>query len=194
MPFRIVRCTGGRSRLAVSSRTRRRRRTCGDIGGVAGRPRGGSGKSTTAICCVDAGMEYVGDDYVLLTREPVPRRAQPLSLGENPHFVSAKGAAALAGSGGWPDWSGTKIAPVLARIPAASGGDRLTIRGVVQPKVTAAVHSRESPRSRSRWGCWPSPLRRCINSPKPQHATLSFFAGWMRTVPAFRLLATRGLI
>ena len=34
--------------------------------------RGGSGKSTTAICCVDAGMEYVGDDYVLLTRTPTP--------------------------------------------------------------------------------------------------------------------------
>ena len=31
--------------------------------------RGGSGKSTTAITCVDAGMQYVGDDYVLLTRD-----------------------------------------------------------------------------------------------------------------------------
>src|SRR5205807_9852223 len=32
---------------------------------------GGAGKSTTAVACVEAGMSYVGDDYVLLsTGEP----------------------------------------------------------------------------------------------------------------------------
>ncbi len=34
--------------------------------------RGGSGKSTTAAACIDAGMEYVSDDYVLLTSDPDP--------------------------------------------------------------------------------------------------------------------------
>lgn len=34
--------------------------------------RGGSGKSTTALACVDAGLQYVSDDYVLLTDDPMP--------------------------------------------------------------------------------------------------------------------------
>jgi HPr serine kinase-like protein len=38
---------------------------------IAGR--GGAGKSTLAVSCVEAGMEYVGDDYVLLTAGNPPR-------------------------------------------------------------------------------------------------------------------------
>src|SRR5262249_58368179 len=31
---------------------------------------GGAGKSTTALLCVDAGLRYAGDDYVLVATEP----------------------------------------------------------------------------------------------------------------------------
>lgn len=34
--------------------------------------RGGSGKSTTAIACFEAGMDFISDDYTLLTLEPHP--------------------------------------------------------------------------------------------------------------------------
>ena len=35
---------------------------------------GGSGKSTTALACLDAGLQYAGDDYdVILTHEDAPR-------------------------------------------------------------------------------------------------------------------------
>jgi len=34
--------------------------------------RGGSGKSTTALVCLDAGLRYVGDDYVLVSDPPAP--------------------------------------------------------------------------------------------------------------------------
>jgi hypothetical protein len=34
---------------------------------------GGAGKSTLAVSCLEAGMDYVGDDYVLLSGGPNPR-------------------------------------------------------------------------------------------------------------------------
>jgi len=34
--------------------------------------KGGSGKSTTAVLCLEAGFDYLGDDYVLLTVDPAP--------------------------------------------------------------------------------------------------------------------------
>lgn len=33
----------------------------------------GSGKSTTSLVCLDAGMQYLGDDYVMVSTEPEPR-------------------------------------------------------------------------------------------------------------------------
>jgi hypothetical protein len=35
--------------------------------------KGGIGKSTTALACLAAGMQYVGDDYVVVTLDPAPR-------------------------------------------------------------------------------------------------------------------------
>lgn len=35
--------------------------------------RGGSGKSTTTLMCLDHGLTYVGDDYIALLIEPTPR-------------------------------------------------------------------------------------------------------------------------
>lgn len=40
--------------------------------GVILTARGGSGKSTTALACLLEGMNYVGDDYLVLGMEPVP--------------------------------------------------------------------------------------------------------------------------
>jgi hypothetical protein len=35
--------------------------------------RGGVGKSTTALACLEAGMQFLGDDYVIVGLEPQPR-------------------------------------------------------------------------------------------------------------------------
>jgi hypothetical protein len=35
--------------------------------------RGGIGKSTTALACLEAGMQYLGDDYVVVRLDPEPR-------------------------------------------------------------------------------------------------------------------------
>ncbi len=42
------------------------------LGGVLLVGKGGSGKSTTALACLDSELDYLGDDYVLLSVEPSP--------------------------------------------------------------------------------------------------------------------------
>ena len=42
-------------------------------GGVLLVGKGGSGKSTTALACLQAGLDYAGDDYVLVDDKPAPR-------------------------------------------------------------------------------------------------------------------------
>jgi GT2 family glycosyltransferase len=41
-------------------------------GGVVITGSGGSGKSTTALTCLEAGLTYLGDDYVVIALDPVP--------------------------------------------------------------------------------------------------------------------------
>jgi hypothetical protein len=44
-----------------------------EAGGVLLAGRGGSGKSTTALACLDSDLSYVSDDYCLVTSGPAPR-------------------------------------------------------------------------------------------------------------------------
>lgn len=44
-----------------------------EAGGVLVTGRGGVGKSTTALACLEAGMSYVADDYLVLRLDPTPR-------------------------------------------------------------------------------------------------------------------------
>lgn len=42
------------------------------LGGVLLTGKGGSGKSTTALSCLDSELFYVSDDYSLITSKPIP--------------------------------------------------------------------------------------------------------------------------
>jgi hypothetical protein len=44
-----------------------------DAGGVLVTGKGGVGKSTTALSCLASGMRYVGDDYLVVELDPIPR-------------------------------------------------------------------------------------------------------------------------
>jgi hypothetical protein len=44
-----------------------------DQGGVLLAGKGGSGKSTTSLACLAAGMAFISDDYCLITSKPLPR-------------------------------------------------------------------------------------------------------------------------
>ncbi len=64
-------------------------------GGVLLAGRGGSGKTSTALACVFAGLLYAGDDYVLLSNEGVPfvhslynsAKLDPDNLDRFPHLA-----------------------------------------------------------------------------------------------------------
>jgi hypothetical protein len=71
----------------------------GASGGVLIAGKSGSGKSTTTLACLDGGMSYAGDDYVLTRVEPEPQvhsvygtaKLEPDNLRRFPHlrrFVS----------------------------------------------------------------------------------------------------------
>jgi hypothetical protein len=44
-----------------------------DEGAILITGRGGVGKSTTALACLEAGMRFLGDDYVVVGLDPIPR-------------------------------------------------------------------------------------------------------------------------
>jgi hypothetical protein len=83
--------------------------------------RGGSGKSSLALACLEAGMGYLGDDYVLLTHEPLEVRSLYCTAKLAPDHLEATlpGLAARAPT----DPHAEKDKALL--FLAASHGDRL---------------------------------------------------------------------
>jgi hypothetical protein len=148
--------------------------------------RGGSGKSTTAIACVDSGMQYVGDDYVLLTREPVPI-AHSLYHSAKIHTPFLRQAL--------PHWQGRVAAELgperksllfLQECLPQQVCNQLAICGVIQPKVAAAPYSRISPQPPS-LGLLAIAPSTMYQLPEARQTTLSFLADWMLNVPTARL-------
>ncbi|MCI0492231.1 MAG: hypothetical protein L0Z07_04765 [Planctomycetes bacterium] len=148
--------------------------------------RGGSGKSTTAIACVDAGMEYVGDDYVLLTRTPRPT-AHSLYQSAKIHTPFLRQTLSH-----WEGWVAKEIGPegksllfLNEHLPQQIR-NQLTIHGVVQPRVTTSPQARmdRQPASQGLLAIAPSTM---YQLPEARQATLSFFAKWTREVPAYLL-------
>jgi hypothetical protein len=148
--------------------------------------RGGSGKSTTAIACVDAGMDYVGDDYVLLTRDDVPL-AHSLYNSAKIHTPFLRQVLSH-----WTSWVAEEIGPeykslvFMDRCLPRQVRDRLLIEGVVQPQVTNSRNARISrrPASHALLAIAPSTM---YQLPEARQQTLSFLANWTRSVPAYLL-------
>jgi len=149
--------------------------------------RGGSGKSTTAIACVDAGMEYVGDDYVLLTRDDEPL-AHSL-------YNSAKIHTAFLNQSlsHWSSWVAEEIGPerkslvFMDQCLPRQLRDRLLIEGVVQHRKSPI---RSTPGFRVaplRMRFWQSPLPPCTSSPKLGNRRYLSSRIGTRSVPAYLL-------
>lgn len=101
--------------------------------------RGGSGKSTLALSCALAGMEVVGDDYVLL--EPGPPAAHAMQstakLTEDSARRLGVPAAAIDPAGFEPTLEGPAKALVDLRVLAPQTlKRRLEIRAIVAPTLT----------------------------------------------------------
>ena len=148
--------------------------------------RGGSGKSTTSIACVDSGMEYVGDDYVLLTRKPRPVAHSLYQTAKiHTRFLHSDLAH-------WADWVAGEIGPegksllFLNEHLPKQVRSRLAIHGVIQPRITQNDQARieQQAAARGLLAIAPSTM---YQLPEAREATLSFFADWTREVPAYLL-------
>jgi len=105
-------------------------------GGVLIVGRGGAGKSTVALACLAVGMDYAGDDCVLIDGSPEPRvhglyATAMLHLGQVACFPRLKPAVAAADSGG-------KKKVMMFLQPAFSGQLRacFPLRAILLPRFT----------------------------------------------------------
>jgi hypothetical protein len=165
-------------------------------GGVVGRAdRGvliggasGSGKSTVAVACLEAGFDYLGDDYVLVSLEEEPvafslyatAKLDPASLAMMPWLESA-----VSAHDGQNDGSRKMVVPVYEL-----RGDRIRTRSgvsaIVLPQVTGGRTSRLRPASAAETlrALAPSTI---IQMPDEARTALDTLADLVRRVPSFRL-------
>lgn len=157
-----------------------------DGDGVLLAGRGGSGKSTTSIACVDAGMQYVGDDYVLLMPGAMPT-AHSLYHSGKIHTAFLRQSL--------PHWQPRVAAEIgpehkslvfLNECVPDQVRRKLTIRAVLQPKVSAANDARIVPQSAS-LGLLAIAPSTMYQLPQARQSTLSAIADWIRDIPSFRL-------
>jgi len=148
--------------------------------------RGGSGKSTTAAACIDAGMEYVSDDYVLLTSDPDPTAHCLYSSAKlhmhvlHQHFPR------------WQERVSQQVGPdakavfFLQRSCPTQLRDALKICGIARPTITQRNESTWVTASKSEilLGLGPSTV---FQLPARRQHGLSFLAGLVRQLPSYRL-------
>jgi hypothetical protein len=148
--------------------------------------RGGSGKSTTSLLCVDDGMEIAGDDYVLLTFDPEP---EAHSLYHSAKMHTAFLQTALPH---WTDRVAAEIGPerkslfYLHECRRGQVRRKLSIDGILLPKITTSPDARLSPAATgvALLGVAPSTM---YQLPNARQATLSFFTRFVGSLPAATL-------
>ena len=150
---------------------------------IAGR--GGSGKSTTALLCADAGFHYLGDDYVLLDSGPPPV--------VHSVYRSAKLDATQAGRL-------SRLAPLIANPDRAPGdkalvfvdaefapcAESLPLRAILLPRVTGRPRTtvrRVSPAA-ALIGLAPSTI---FQQPGAGAGALAFLGEFVQRLPAYAL-------
>lgn len=107
--------------------------------------KGGSGKSTSALACLVAGMEYVSDDYCLVTAEPAPyayniynsAKVTAKSLELVPSLESLAAQSTLQAD--------DKTVLFLDETPRVRLIRGLTLRAVLLPRVTGRAKPRLVP-------------------------------------------------
>jgi len=98
--------------------------------------RSGSGKSTFSVSCLAAGLDFVSDDYVLLSTQG-PVRAMPLytNIAVNPDMHAQLPPCEKLKEPAYADWWNGKLHFQLAREHFCQG---LDIQAVVMPRITGA--------------------------------------------------------
>lgn len=151
-------------------------------GGVLLAGRGGAGKSTTAMACVDAGWRYVADDYCVLDVSAIP----PLML-STARQRSRRGR--WTGFPASPKWSGRSA--MTARSFSRWGGRSRGSSPRRFPCVPSSFPRWAGPPARSS-RCHPPPARALAPStlfqlPGSRQSSLGTIAAILRRVPVFGL-------
>jgi hypothetical protein len=146
----------------------------------------GSGKSTASLACLYHGMEFVGDDYVLLLRDPSPRAYSLYSTAKmHTHFLREV----------LPDWSemaAVEIGPesksvffLHERLPESLRRS-LEIRAIVIPQVNHAEEARLSrrPAAEGLLALAPSTI---FQLPGARREAMSYFSDFIRGMPVYAM-------
>jgi hypothetical protein len=148
--------------------------------------KGGSGKSTAALACLYHGMEFVGDDYVLLLRDPVPRAHSLYSSAKmHAHFLREA----------FPDWQemvAMEIGPenkavffLHDKLPESLQRS-LEIHAIVAPQVGHAPDAQLSlrPASEGLLALAPSTI---FQLPGARREAMTFFSNFIRGIPVYAM-------
>jgi hypothetical protein len=147
---------------------------------------GGSGKSTTALAALQAGMGYLGDDYVLLDVDRVrvwsvygSAKLEPGHLARFPHLLDPDGRDPHLPPDtkkvGWPLTA--RPESILLEAP---------IRAILLPAVVGGGHNRLAPTPASRALLALAPVT-MFQTPGDHQAAFSLASRLARSVPSFRL-------
>jgi hypothetical protein len=139
---------------------------------------GGSGKSTTALACLEAGLDVVADDYCLLDEDRTAHRLYPIGKLGPRSLALLPGLGALAGPLRGPQGKahvalGPRYAPAVR------------LRALVLPRVASRTGTPERVRGADVY-------RRLLAStmlqmPGRRSATLAALGGLIRALPAYEL-------
>lgn len=160
---------------------------CGPHGGVLIGGRAGVGKSTAALSCVRAGWRYAGDDYVLITTDPVPRAENMFNSARlwddmllrfpelKPTVLNPEGTS-----------SGEKADLRLAERLARQDLGGFPVRAILLPKVTGSLDSKtvQVSAARAMKAMAPSTLLTLYGESSNAFRRISEFVS---AVPSFRL-------
>ena len=156
-------------------------------GGVLLAARGGSGKSTTALACLDAGLHYAGDDYVVVTGGAAP---QIHSLYASAKLVPAHFEAALPhlaahaeAPGADPEGKAVHLLHEAFEDPLA---ERMPLRALVVPHVARTEAPALTPLS-PRDALQALAPTTVFQLPGAGGGTLSLLAEVVERVPAYAL-------
>jgi hypothetical protein len=144
--------------------------------------RSGSGKSTLVLACVESGLGYAGDDYVVVTLDPLRAHALYTTAKVDPAGVPRLGRLAANVDHGASDVDKT----VLDLRGAAEILDAVPVVGVVVPRVKADGPSELSPIGPAEAFRLLSPST-AIQMPHGSAEALAATAALLAEVPSYRL-------
>ena len=107
--------------------------------------RGGSGKSTTSMSCISAGMEYVGDDHCLITSSDVPRVHSLYNSGKLTVDGFQRFQTLLEGAASKGRPSDEKLICYLNRVRSVNLASALTLRAILLARIVNETKTRLVP-------------------------------------------------